>query len=191
MQGAVVDDGVHGGAIRLLLIGDEMFDGRLRPLRLDGFDLLDGHDAAQVRILAEVFEITAGLRDAAEVHTGRFKDMVGDVLRFNARDLAPFVGSVSVPSGGDEERGGDGGGGRIRLAIASRDANGSVGEAKSGDAEARDSFNMPRIAPLSAAGERGIGSGIESDLFDLLVEGHGMNEETSPIGGRGGRVHPR
>src|SRR6202041_2868832 len=129
-QGAFVDDSVGSVAIEFGIVGSEMFDGGADALSLHALDISDGNFSGEIRIFTHVFEIAAVHRGTVDIDGGPEHEI--DALGASiAADFDTFArGEGGIPSGGERNAAGHGGGG---AAIA--DAERTIGHLQAWPAE--------------------------------------------------------
>ncbi len=82
-EGTLVDPGIDGEPIGLLVVADDVLDARRDPLRLDPLDVGRSDAAGQERVLGEALEVAPGVGHTRDVHRGSEQDRrpVGTGLR--------------------------------------------------------------------------------------------------------------
>ena len=96
-EGAWIDAGVIGHAVRLLAVAGEMLDGNAHAVGLDAAGVGGGHLAGQKGILGEILEITAAEGVPVQVHARGQEDVRPVFLHFLAHRGGEFLHQRRVP----------------------------------------------------------------------------------------------
>mmetsp|Transcript_51602 Transcript_51602/g.142845 ORF Transcript_51602/g.142845 Transcript_51602/m.142845 type:complete len:203 (-) Transcript_51602:150-758(-) len=98
VAGALVDNGIVGGAVDLLVVVDPMLAVRHDPHRLNAFDHRLHHDVAEVRVLARgVLEIASIPWEPCDAHAGTEQHVRTLTCKLGTHRNTPFHGSVFIP----------------------------------------------------------------------------------------------
>ena len=165
-QGALIDLGVHGAAVGLLVVHGEVLDAHRSALVLHTEGVLQGEGGGEDRILGQVLIGTAAYRQALDVHGRAEDDILAAEAGFRAHACTVEVGHFPGPGGSESTTGREIGGGvqfpaggleAVRDAFLA-DAERTVGIVHVGDTE---TFH---------AGRRHVGLRVQH--VDLLFQGH-------------------
>ena len=150
-QGAFIDLHVDGPPAILLVVGRVVLDVGDDPLALDALDIGNRQARDQEWVLAVGLKGAPVLRHTGDVDVGRFKQGVAEVGGFAALDHAVLTRGVHVPSGGEGDRRGQGGGLTLMPRPRRTEPRRTVGHEQIGDAKARHADNDAEHPPSECA----------------------------------------
>ncbi len=144
-QGAFGDQVVHGEAVGLGVVGDEVLDGGADTAGLDAGDVTGADDARQVRVLAVALEVAAAERRAVQVDGGGEQDVDALAAGLLGEQRACAAGECGVPGGGERGRRGQGYGGVVGGPAHAPHADRPVGHDEGLQADLRQGGQGPHV----------------------------------------------
>ncbi len=144
-QGAFADGVVHGEAVGLGVVGDEVLDGGADAAGLDAADIARADQAGEVRVLAVRLEVPSAERGAVQVDSGGEQDVDALAAGLLGEQHACAAGEFGVPGGGQRGRGGQGDGGVVGGPAHAPDADRSVGHDEGGQADLGQGGQGPHV----------------------------------------------
>ncbi len=144
-----------------LVVGREMLDSGDHAFRLHSFNIMFRHLRGQVRILTEIFKVSAVHRCSVDVYTGSKEDSHSSGLGILSKSVSEPFGKFSVPSGGRKYSGRIKGAGGI-IAYALRTV--------------RHSY-FRNSKPVHTTQNKGCG---RTDVITLLFKSHFRHQLPSP-----------
>ncbi len=103
-QGSFAHQVVHGEAVGLGVVGDEVLDGGADTAGLDAPDVRGADPAGEVRVLAVGLEVAAAQRGTVQVDRGGEQDVDALAAGLLGQQHACPVGESGVPGGGEGGR---------------------------------------------------------------------------------------
>lgn len=101
-------------AAQLVVVGDQNRRASGDPRLLRSLDVRGRNASREVRVFAQVLEITPAQRGAHQVHAGRQQDVLVEGEQFLGEQAAERRGGFQVPCAGERKRAGQGrGAGRV------------------------------------------------------------------------------
>ena len=200
---ALVDLDVGAEALVLLVVDRVVLAHRDDVMGLDRLRDLHPHDPGQVGVLGEVLEVAPGDLGAVQADAGPFEHVLAQGCGLRADQVAVLVGQLGVEPGGQRDRHGQRRRRRAGRAVAHADAHRPVGDPEARDAQLVDGGHVAldpdlggeAVHLLLGGGLRDQGVDVDRlhvavELLDLLLQGHGGDEQLGPLPGRKGGVRP-
>lgn len=146
-QGAGGDLVVHGEAVGLGVVGDEVLDGGGDAAGLDAVHIAGADPPGEVRVLAVRLEVPAAERGAVQVDGGREEHVDALAAGLLGQQNACPVGEFGVPGGGEGGRGGQRDGRVVGGPAGTADTDRAVGHDQGPQSDPGQLGQRPHVLP--------------------------------------------
>ena len=173
-----------GAAVALLVVGGEVLDGGDDALVLRPLDPAHRHLGVQERVLPVPLERPTSYGRSHDVHRRRVDEVVALLPGLVPGHGAGLAGQLRLPGRGQRKRR------RKRGCGALSDSGRTVVEVEPRDPHTRYAGARGAVL-IRAAGLPDVGKLVPGEQRDLLLPGHGLEQQVGALVGREGRVAPR